>query len=79
VEPTAAEPVMDGGVSFEGGTVIVAVADESAVTDVVVFVPVTRTRSLKPASATTGTYVELVARAMSAHALPVAASQRRHW
>ena len=53
--PTAAVPVIDGRTVFAGGTVITAVAADSAVTVLTVFVAVTLTRMVWPASPETST------------------------
>src|SRR5713101_3975519 len=76
-ELTAAAPLIVGSAVFDGGTVIVLVAADSAVAALTELVPVTFTRIRLPASAPARRYDWLVAPAMLTQFAP-AESQRSH-
>ncbi len=84
VAPTCADPDTTGTAVFTGtggggGTVTTAVTTLTAgVEGPPVFVAMTTTRNVEPASPATTTYDALVAPTRSAHELPPA-SQRCHW
>src|SRR5258707_13953800 len=63
--PTDAVPVIDGRTVFAGGTVITAVAADSAVGELTVVVALALTRMVWPASPAATTYVERVAPPMA--------------